>query len=705
MKKASIVFRSVLLPIFLAFQIGASLGGAKASSISAPVLKWEKAGCYSSWCQTGWYSSPAIADLDGNGTVEVIGAAYSVFLLNGSDGSLIDEIDTPGSRAWPGIVVADIDNDQDLEIVSAHGDGWLNVLDHQGNTVWSRQPVTRELRGLSVFDLDDDGTMEIVVTGACSSKVNTWVYDHDGNLKSGWPQLSDESGYAYGVFNDNAAVGDLDQDGMGEIVVPSDVHYICAYEADGSHISASADYGGKKWGAVGIWESLDTELRGWGKCDGDRAESYRTNFAHGPAAIADVNGDRIVEVVAVGNVYDCDVGHPPGKYNGVYVFNADRSRFNLDGFDWRQAPVDTGSPLSESYNEIESNQPNPVVADIDGDCRKEILFSSYDGRVHCFWLDKTERHFWPYDVNIPSDGFVRFASEPVVADFDNDGYAEVLFASWVEKGSDSTGKLHILDYRGTALHETDLPMAHGSPDWNGVLPAPTLGNIDSDEDLEVVLNSAHSGFLAYDLPGTDDARILWGTGRGNFLRNAFVDPDDTPPVSADFDANATEGTEPFAVTFTPDCAGCVDTWEWDFGDGGQGHQSSSPVHAFYSVNDQTTSYTVSLTSSNAHESDTATKTDYIVVHPCGNAPVRIQANPQETSETLQDAYDTLAEDGDIIDVQAFEYQGPHDFSRNIFVVINGGLNCSYNSSKAPAVLQGPVSIRRKGLEFRGIAIQ
>jgi PKD repeat protein len=404
-------------------------------------------------------------------------------------------------------------------------------------------------------------------------------------------------------------------------------------------------------------------------------------------------------------VYDCDVGHPPGKYNGVYLFNADRSRFNLDGFDWRQVPVDTGSPLSESYGEIENNQPNPVVADVDGDCRKEILFSSYDGRVHCFWLDKTEHYFWPYEVNIVSEGFIRFASEPVVADLDKDGYAEVLFASWVEKGSNSTGKLHILDHRGYPLHETGLPMAHGSPDWNGVLPAPTLGNIDSDEDLEVVLNSAHSGLLAYDLPGTGDARILWGTGRGNFLRNAFVDPDDTPPVFADFDANATEGTEPFAVSFTPECAGCVNAWEWDFGDGGPKDQSSSPVHAFFSVNDQTTSYTVSLTSSNAHESDTAIKTDYIVVHPCSNEPVRIQDNPQKTSETLQDAYDTLAEDGDTIDVQAFEYEGPHDFDRNIFVVVNGGRNCDYNSSKAPSVLHGPVTIRGKGLEIKGTAIQ
>ncbi len=60
---------------------------------------------------------------------------------------------------------------------------------------------------------------------------------------------------------------------------------------------------------------------------------------------------------------------------------------------------------------------------------------------------------------------------------------------------------------------------NGSPTWNGVLAAPTLANIDSDADLELVLTTAHSGLVAYDLPGTAHARILWGSGRGNYQRN------------------------------------------------------------------------------------------------------------------------------------------------------------------------------------------
>jgi len=492
-------------------------------AIQAPTLKWERGGCYASWCETGWYSSPAVADLDGDGTMEVIGAAYTLFALNGEDGSVQWSVDPDGGRVWPGVAVVDLDDDDDLEIITAHGSGYVHVFDHAGDSVWSQKPAEQELRGLSIFDLDNDDTMEIIVTGAVYEEINTWVLEHpDGATRAGWPQLNNDSGYAHGVFNDNAAVGDLDGDGAGEIVVPSDVHYINAYEANGAQIPANAIYDGKGWGKVGVWESLAIELRGWGECNGVREESYRTNFADGPAVIADVNGDGVNEVVVTGNVYDCDAWYPPSRYVGVYIFNADRSRFKTGSYNWESVPVDTGAPLSEDYNVIESYQSNPVVADLDGDGNKEILFSSYDGRVHAFWLDKDEHHNWPYSVYNAGEGFYRFASEPVVADLDNDGHAEVIFASWPQKGEERVGKLHILDYQGTVLHEVALPAAFGSPDWNGGLAAPTLANIDADADLEVVLNTAHSGFVAYDLPGTQNARILWGTGRGNYQRSGSL---------------------------------------------------------------------------------------------------------------------------------------------------------------------------------------
>jgi hypothetical protein len=447
--------------------------------------------------------------------MEVIGAAYSIFVINGVDGSLKWKVDPDGSRVWPGVVVADLDDDGDLEIVTAHGGGYIHVFDHEGGTVWSRRPVTSEMRSLAVSDLDGDGDMEIVAGSArAASHNNIYVYEHNGDLRSGWPQLS-SGGSAWGLYNDNLTIADIDGDGKGEIIAPSDVHYICAFNDDGTRIQADSIYGDKKWGEVGVWVDLEAELRGWGDCETE----HRPNFCHCPAAVSDINGDTIPEIVVVGNVHNCGTSPYTNLYHGPYIFNPDRSRFAADGFDWETVPIDVGAPICEDYNIIESCMPNPVVVvDTDKDGFKEILFTSNDGKVHCFWLDKTEHHNWPYSVYNSVEGAFRFASEPVVADLDNNGYAEVIFTSWVQKGLSKTGKVHILDYQGNLLHEVALPPAFGSPDWNGALPAPTLADIDGDPDLELVLNTAHSGLIAYDLPNTAGARILWGTGRGSYQR-------------------------------------------------------------------------------------------------------------------------------------------------------------------------------------------
>ncbi|MCP4902317.1 MAG: VCBS repeat-containing protein [bacterium] len=511
--------------------VGCLVGAASVQAqVAAPVLKWQNGGCYSSWCETGWYSSPAAADLDGNGSVEVIASAYSIVSLNGATGALNWRVasghdrNEPGAdnvgRTWPGIVLADVDGDEALEIATSHGAGWASVYTADGyfESGWPQRPSISELRGLAAGDIDQDGSMEIVVSAAVGSKTNTWVFEHTGSLRAGWPQLVGESGYAYGVFNDNVALANLDSDDKLEVIVPSDVHYICAYNPNGSHVMADPVYGGKTWGLVGVWEDYAIELRGWGRCNGERDESYRTNFADGPATVADMDGDGELEVVATGRVYDCTGGETT-KYTGVYIFQTDRGRFVTTEYDWTIVPTDLGLPLSLDWNVIEGANYNPAVADLDGDGEKEIIYADFAGNVHAFWLDRTEHDSWPLAVYEPSEGFYRLASEPVVADLDNDGTAEVLFTSWSQKHWNANGHLYVVGSTGTVLHKIMLPDALGSSHWDGALAAPTLVNIDDDADLEILVQTAHAGVVAYDLPGTDRARVLWGTGRGSYTRS------------------------------------------------------------------------------------------------------------------------------------------------------------------------------------------
>jgi hypothetical protein len=487
--------------------------------LQAPALKWQRGGCFSSWCETGWYASPAVANIDGDPQLEVIAGMYDLVALDGESGALQWRAES-SNRVWPGIAVVDLTGNGSLEIVAGrHGDS-LTVYNTAGGVIWTRYPFgSGEIRTLAAADLENDGSYEIIVgraSGGATRQLS--VYHANGSIRAGWPARRDgEPGYGWGMYNQNAAVGDLNGDGLKEIIGPTDTHYITALDRNGNQLPANPMYGANKvWSQVGVHVSHAVDLRGYANCGSE----HRPNFADSAPILADLDGNGTREVIVVGNVYNCGTSPYTSLYHMPFIFNLDRSRWSGSGFDWTSIPTPDGAagPRSENYNIIETAVPNPVAADLDGDGFLEILFPSYDGRLHAYWLDKTEHGSWPFEVYNPAEGFLRFASEPVVADLDNDGKAEVIFASWVQKGTNKTGKLHIVNYLGNALFEVDLPPALNG-NWNGAMAAPTLANIDGDPDLEVVLLTAHSGVVVYDLPGTANAVILWGTGRGSFARS------------------------------------------------------------------------------------------------------------------------------------------------------------------------------------------
>ena len=500
-----------------------------------PVLRYSNAGTFPLWTEEAYYCSPVTEDLDGDGKNEIIFSNYTITVLNEADGSIkfkvnsgydttspLEEFGKSVGNTWCDAVVCDIDGNGKKEIITIHSNGLISVLDSNGRFAkgWPQKPISSPGKCVKADDLDGDGKLEIIAGYGVYGGKSVYVFNYDGTVREGWPQLSDENSakaYSYGIFMNGISTGDLDGDGKKEIIVPNDTSYVDVYRHDGSLYPANSEiFGNRVWGKVALYEEYGSEIRGdnggWGfKIEGgeNRENLYKAEFGHGVSVVRDIDGNGTKEVIVTGIMCNRKYAptYPPTEYMTVSVFNADRTRYvnPSAGGDWRNIPTDLGAPLLQNTKSIASQiQQTPVVEDLDGDGKCEILFNSYNGKVHCFDLDATEPYAWPYSLTKRTSPLFEYASPVVCHDLDGDGKKEVIFASWYDENQKldkiMQGSLYILSYEGKLISKVTLPPAKEKDNLNnGVLAMPLVEDIDGDGKFEIVLNTTNGAVCVYDL--------------------------------------------------------------------------------------------------------------------------------------------------------------------------------------------------------------
>ena len=174
-------------------------------------------------------SSPAVGDMDGDGTLEIVsgstdGNVYA-WHLDGSPVSVLWPQQT-GDWVYGAPVIVDLNEDGYRDVIAVSGDGKVYAWRGEGTSL-PGFPVDLQspmLASPAITDLDGDGDLEIAATTLDGT---VHVLQDDGTAVFNWPRTVNAQTYASPV------IGDIDGDGDMELLQGSQDGNVYAWHHDG----------------------------------------------------------------------------------------------------------------------------------------------------------------------------------------------------------------------------------------------------------------------------------------------------------------------------------------------------------------------------------------------------------------------------------------------------------------------------------------
>ena len=306
--------------------------------------------------------NPIAGDITGDTELEVITSdrvSKKLFAWN-STGSILPGFPrTLAGYAYSTPALADIDNDGSLEIAVGCDGNKLYLIEGDGSDVpgWPVN-INGNIHSKPAFgDIDNDNELEIIITALDN---NIYAFNLNGTTVTGWPQSI--SGYDVSFDYNSPTVGDIDNDGIDEVVVAATDFTIVGNLFSGKLIAFEGD-GSYLW-------------------------TYLTYYnAYSSPVIGNLDIDPYNEIIV-------------GTVNNVYAIE-------YDGTENWVVPI--------GRNEVFST---PLLMDINGDGRDEIFATFNLGKILALTGDGSSF------MDNSTIGKIRGSTS--IHDFDNDGLPEAV---------------------------------------------------------------------------------------------------------------------------------------------------------------------------------------------------------------------------------------------------------------------------------------
>jgi len=372
--------KSVILILFWLFSI-AIIFNKSYADFAGPITNWG-IGVY--------LSSIALGDIDGDGDLDLIvsgndGSSHRLdkYTNNGAGNFTGPYTNWGIGVCESSIALGDIDNDGDLDLIVSGMDtngGWRldKYINNTGNFL-GPAPIGTGVQNSSIAlaDIDGDGDLDLIVSGydGIGYRLDKYINNGAGNFLA-------PTNFGTGVYNSSIALGDIDNDGDLDLIVTGDdgsKYRLDKYINDGAgNFLGPTNFGtGVYWGSIALGDietdgDVDLIVSGYSRLDkytnngtGDFSGTFfGTGVGYSSIALGDIDNDGDLDLIVSGR--DGSGNYRLDKYtnNGAGNF---------------AGPI-TNWGIGVCYSSI-------ALGDIDNDGDLDLIVSGRDGNGN-YRLDK-----------------------------------------------------------------------------------------------------------------------------------------------------------------------------------------------------------------------------------------------------------------------------------------------------------------------------